>query len=69
MDKLFTTLRDIGFIKTTPQSLLPEALKDENPFNILRLVNGEMTRNKIQYEKLMKKKRPMNGLFFYYIYY
>jgi len=30
-----------------PQSLLPEALKDENPFNILRLVNGEMTRNKI----------------------
>ncbi|AMT97575.1 MULTISPECIES: aldehyde dehydrogenase (NADP(+)) [Psychrobacter] len=30
-----------------PQSLLPEALKDENPFNILRLINGEMTRNKI----------------------
>ncbi|MER1972778.1 MAG: aldehyde dehydrogenase (NADP(+)), partial [Psychrobacter alimentarius] len=30
-----------------PQSLLPEALKDENPFNILRLVNGEMTRSKI----------------------
>jgi NADP-dependent aldehyde dehydrogenase len=30
-----------------PQSLLPEALKDENPFNILRLVNGDMTRNKI----------------------
>ena len=30
-----------------PQSLLPEALKDENPFDILRLVNGEMTRNKI----------------------
>ncbi|MGP9689716.1 aldehyde dehydrogenase (NADP(+)) [Psychrobacter sp. AOP22-C1-C5] len=30
-----------------PQSLLPEALKDENPFNILRLVNSEMTRNKI----------------------
>lgn len=30
-----------------PQGLLPEALKDENPFNTLRLVNGEMTRNKI----------------------
>lgn len=30
-----------------PQSLLPEALKDENPFDILRLINGEMTRNKI----------------------
>ena len=30
-----------------PQGLLPEALKDENPFNILRLVNGEMNRNKI----------------------
>ncbi|BFM04522.1 aldehyde dehydrogenase (NADP(+)) [Psychrobacter alimentarius] len=30
-----------------PQSLLPEALKDENPFDILRLVNGEMTRSKI----------------------
>lgn len=30
-----------------PQSLLPKALKDENPFNILRLVNGEMTRSKI----------------------
>ena len=52
-----------------PQSLLPEALKDENPFNILRLVNGEMTRNKIWYEKLTKKKRPVNSLFFYCIYY
>lgn len=30
-----------------PQSLLPEALRDENPFNILRLVNGEMTSSKI----------------------
>jgi alpha-ketoglutaric semialdehyde dehydrogenase len=30
-----------------PQSLLPEALKDENPFDILRLINGKMTRNEI----------------------
>ncbi|WP_024437877.1 aldehyde dehydrogenase family protein, partial [Acinetobacter baumannii] len=30
-----------------PQSLLPEALKDSNPLQILRLVNGEMTRNAI----------------------
>ncbi|WP_151962892.1 aldehyde dehydrogenase (NADP(+)) [Acinetobacter oleivorans] len=27
-----------------PQSLLPEALKDSNPLQILRLVNGEMTK-------------------------
>ena len=26
-----------------PQSLLPEALRDENPLKLLRLVNGEMT--------------------------
>ena len=30
-----------------PQSLLPEALKDGNPLQILRLVNGEMTREAI----------------------
>ncbi len=30
-----------------PQSLLPEALRDENPLNLLRLVNGEMTQNRI----------------------
>ena len=30
-----------------PQSLLPEALRDENPLNLLRLINGEMTRNTI----------------------
>ncbi|MDS7926876.1 aldehyde dehydrogenase (NADP(+)) [Acinetobacter sp. V115_6] len=30
-----------------PQSLLPEALKDSNPLQILRLVNGEMTRKAI----------------------
>ncbi|MGN9713553.1 aldehyde dehydrogenase (NADP(+)), partial [Acinetobacter variabilis] len=30
-----------------PQSLLPEALRDENPLNLLRLVNGEMTRDRI----------------------
>ncbi|OTG65675.1 aldehyde dehydrogenase (NADP(+)) [Acinetobacter sp. ANC 4470] len=30
-----------------PQSLLPEALRDENPLNLLRLINGEMTRNQI----------------------
>ncbi|MBJ9422382.1 aldehyde dehydrogenase family protein, partial [Acinetobacter oleivorans] len=30
-----------------PQSLLPEALKDSNPLQILRLVNGEMTREAI----------------------
>ncbi|MFX4373390.1 aldehyde dehydrogenase family protein, partial [Acinetobacter baumannii] len=30
-----------------PQNLLPEALKDSNPLQILRLVNGEMTRNAI----------------------
>ncbi|MCO8083746.1 ketoglutarate semialdehyde dehydrogenase, partial [Acinetobacter lwoffii] len=28
-------------------SLLPEALRDENPLNLLRLVNGEMTQNRI----------------------
>ncbi|EPG7251735.1 aldehyde dehydrogenase, partial [Acinetobacter baumannii] len=27
--------------------LLPEALKDSNPLQILRLVNGEMTREAI----------------------
>jgi len=26
-----------------PQSLLPEALKDDNPMGIVRLVNGKMT--------------------------
>ncbi|MBO9530494.1 MAG: aldehyde dehydrogenase family protein, partial [Acinetobacter oleivorans] len=30
-----------------PQSLLPEALKDSNPLQILRLVNGEITREAI----------------------
>ncbi|MDX8255559.1 aldehyde dehydrogenase family protein, partial [Acinetobacter pittii] len=30
-----------------PQSLLPEALKDSNPLQILRLVNGEMTKEAI----------------------
>lgn len=30
-----------------PQNLLPEALRDENPLNLSRLVNGEMTRDKI----------------------
>ena len=30
-----------------PQSLLPEALHDDNPLHLLRLVNGEMTRNSI----------------------
>ncbi len=30
-----------------PQSLLPEALRDENPLNLLRLVNGAMTQNRI----------------------
>ncbi|MDV7599495.1 aldehyde dehydrogenase family protein, partial [Acinetobacter baumannii] len=30
-----------------PQNLLPEALKDSNPLQILRLVNGEMTREAI----------------------
>jgi NADP-dependent aldehyde dehydrogenase len=30
-----------------PQSLLPEALRDENPLKLLRLVNGEMTRDSI----------------------
>jgi NADP-dependent aldehyde dehydrogenase len=28
-----------------PQSLLPEALKDSNPLQILRLVNGEMSKD------------------------
>ncbi len=30
-----------------PQNLLPEALRDENPLNLLRLVNGEMSRGRI----------------------
>ncbi|ABO12224.1 Aldehyde dehydrogenase [Acinetobacter baumannii ATCC 17978] len=30
-----------------PQNLLPEALKDSNPLQILRLVNGEMTKEAI----------------------
>ncbi|MGE8558876.1 MAG: aldehyde dehydrogenase, partial [Acinetobacter sp.] len=30
-----------------PQNLLPEALRDENPLNLLRLINGEMTRDRI----------------------
>lgn len=30
-----------------PQSLLPKALHDANPLNLLRLINGEMTRNSI----------------------
>jgi len=30
-----------------PQNLLPDALKDDNPLHISRLVNGEMTRNKV----------------------
>ena len=34
-----------------PQSLLPEALKDSNPLQILRLVNGEMTRNAIKIKR------------------
>lgn len=39
-------LRPVCF-QNYPQSLLPEALRDENPLNILRLVNGENTRNTI----------------------
>lgn len=31
-----------------PESLLPEALRDHNPLNILRMINGEMTRAKIE---------------------
>ena len=30
-----------------PQNSLPDALKNENPLNIWRMVNGEMTKNKI----------------------
>lgn len=30
-----------------PETLLPDALRNDNPLNILRLVNGEMSRNKI----------------------
>ncbi|MGE8557324.1 MAG: ketoglutarate semialdehyde dehydrogenase, partial [Acinetobacter sp.] len=30
-----------------PQNLLPEALRDENPLNLLRLINGEMSRGRI----------------------
>ena len=30
-----------------PQASLPDELKDENPLNILRMVNGEWTRSKI----------------------
>ena len=30
-----------------PNELLPESLKDNNPKNILRLVNGIYTKNKI----------------------
>ncbi|MUG33449.1 aldehyde dehydrogenase (NADP(+)) [Psychrobacter sanguinis] len=33
--------------QNTPQSLLPEALKDENPLNINRLINGNITKDKI----------------------
>jgi alpha-ketoglutaric semialdehyde dehydrogenase len=31
-----------------PEALLPEPLRNDNPLNILRLVNGEMTRNRIE---------------------
>ena len=30
-----------------PQDMLPDELKDENPLNILRNVNGTLTKNKI----------------------
>lgn len=33
--------------QNTPQSLLPEALKDENPFNINRLIDGKITKDKV----------------------
>ena len=33
--------------QTFPQDMLPDELKDENPLNILRNVNGTLTKNKI----------------------
>ena len=33
--------------QNTPQALLPDALKDTNPLNIHRLINGQFTKNAI----------------------
>jgi alpha-ketoglutaric semialdehyde dehydrogenase len=32
-----------------PDSLLPDALKNDNPFNIWRMINGELTKSKVNY--------------------
>ena len=39
-------LRPVCF-QNTPQVLLPDALKDSNPLQITRLVNGQLTQAKI----------------------
>ncbi len=39
-------VRPISF-QNWPNGLLPDALKDENPLQIARLVNGEMTKSKV----------------------
>ena len=43
---IFRFVRPIAY-QDLPDSLLPDALKNENPLNILRLVDGEWTTNKV----------------------
>jgi NADP-dependent aldehyde dehydrogenase len=40
-------VRPLAF-QNTPQSLLPPALRDDNPLGIMRLVNGEWTKQAIE---------------------
>jgi alpha-ketoglutaric semialdehyde dehydrogenase len=41
-DAIYRWLRPVAF-QDCPNALLPDALKDENPLNLLRTVNGEFT--------------------------
>ena len=42
------------FYQDFPQGFLPDELKDRNPLNILRMLNGERVRGKISWKPLIK---------------
>jgi NADP-dependent aldehyde dehydrogenase len=46
-DAAYRWVRPIA-LQNTPQQFLPPALKDENPLGILRMVNGEFTKKKLE---------------------
>jgi alpha-ketoglutaric semialdehyde dehydrogenase len=46
-DAAYRWVRPIA-LQNTPRQFLPPALKDENPLGILRMVNGEFTKKKLE---------------------